>query len=266
VSNQLIFDLARSASLKGIEMRKMIIYLLCLLVAPLSLSFIRRQDSLFVSNAAQTNERDNQAKRNFPVADINEPDSDDSAKGRAKNEKRQRFNAWHMVSPEPQPWVAERVVSSEGYNDLPALPVEQSDMILIATVTSSEAHVSGNRMAVFSEFNIVVESVLKTSDDIKEGSLLTVTRIGGYVKYPNGQQILSRVNGINMPQVGSRYLFFLGAKRKPDLIILTGYELASQGVLALDFGWQYLALDGISEAEIQKRARDLLTKVNVRKN
>jgi len=248
----------------SVEMRKVTIILLCLFVATLSFSLIRRQGSPFVSNAAQSQdskaERANQAKRNFPVADISENDSDNSAKGLAKKEKRQRFDAWQMVPQKAEPWAAERVVSAQGYTDFPALPVDQSEIILIATVTSSEAHVSGNKKAVFSEFNIVVESVLKTTHDIKEGSLLTVNRIGGYVKYPNGQEILIRVNGVNMPQVGTRYLLFLSAKRNPDFIILTGYELGSQGVMALDFAEQYFSLEGISEAEIQKRVRDLLTK------
>lgn len=65
-------------------------------------------------------ERSNKAKRDFPTTDINEPDSDNSAKGRAKKEKRQRFDAWQFVASKPNPWVAERVLSSEGYLDFPA--------------------------------------------------------------------------------------------------------------------------------------------------
>ena len=117
---------------------------------------------------------------------------------------------------------------------------------------------SGNRKGVFSEFNLAVESVLKTNQDVTEGSLLTVDRVGGYVKYPNGQRILFRVSGVNMPQVGGRYLFFLSTRRKPDFIIKTAYELTPQGVVALDFSEQFLALDGLSETEIRKRVRDLL--------
>ena len=85
-------------------------------------------------------------------------------------------------------------------------------------------------------------------------------RVGGYVKYPNGQQILIRVAGVNMPQVGSRYLFFLSTRKKPDFIIKTAYELTAQGVEALDFSQQFLSLDGISETEMLRRVRDLLTK------
>lgn len=244
-------------------MRKLTFVLLFLLIATTTFSLFRRRE-MFASYAkAQQDpkvERSNKAKRAFPTADINEPDSDDSVKGRAKKEKRQRFDPWQFVSSKPESWIVESSVSSEGYLDFPALPVNESDIILIATVSSSEAHISGNRRGVFSEFNLVVESVLKTNQDLTAGSSLTVDRVGGYVKYPNGQQILFRISGVNMPQVGARYLFFLSTRRKPDFIIKTAYELTPQGVMALDFSEQFLSLDGISETEIQKRVRDLLTK------
>jgi hypothetical protein len=244
-------------------MRKLAYVLLTLLLGTGSFSVFRRQDSLFAGFASSKQdknvERANKANRAFPVADFNESDSDTEV-GRAKKEKRQRFDAWPFVGSKPQLWVAERAVSNEGYFDFPALPVSESDIILVATVSKSEAHVSENKRGVFSEFNLVIESVLKTNQDLKEGSQLTVNRVGGYVKYPNGQQILIRVMGVNMPQVGSRYLFFLSTRKKPDFIIKTAYELTPQGVEALDFSQQFLSLDGISETEILRRVRDLLTK------
>ena len=244
-------------------MRKLTFVLLFLLIATTSFSLFRRSEMFAGYAIAQQDpkvERSNKARRAFPTADINEPDSDDSVKGRAKKEKRHRFDAWQFVSSKPESWIAESALSPEGYLDFPSLPVNESDIILIATVSSSEAHISGNRRGVFSEFNLVVESVLKTNQDLTEGSSLTVDRVGGYVKYPNGQQILFRISGLNMPQVGARYLFFLSTRRKPDFIIKTAYELTPQGVMALDFSEQFLSLDGISETEIQKRVRDLLTK------
>ena len=55
------------------------------------------------------------------------------------------------------------------------------------------------------------------------------------------------------------YLLFLRAKWKPDLIIMTGYELTSEGIVPLDLTGQFLNLGGITETELQKRVRDLLT-------
>jgi hypothetical protein len=244
-------------------MRKLTFVLLILLITTLTESFVRRKDSLFTGYAASQKdsnaERASKGDRAFPVAQFDETDPD-SEQGRLKKEKRQRYNVWHLVAPKPAAWVAETILSSEGYLDFPSLPVTESDAILIATVETSEAHVSENKRGVFSEFNLAVESVLKNYNGLKEGTLLSVDRIGGYVKYPNGQQVLFKVNGVNMPEVGTRYLFFLSAKRKPDFTILTAYALTREGIVALDFSSQFLSLDGLSETEIKKRVQDLLTK------
>jgi len=206
-------------------------------------------------------ERSNKAKRGFPTADFDEPDSDESVTSRSMKEKRRRYDTFKFVASKPEPWVAERVIINEGFFDFPALPVIESDLIVIGMVSNSAAHISGNRKNVFSEFNLTVESVLKTSsEEIKQGSLLTVDRIGGFVKYPNGQKILFRINGLNMPEIGSRYLFFLDAKKKPDLIILTAYELTPQGVMSLDTSSQFLSLEGLTETELQNRVLNLLKK------
>ena len=141
-------------------MRKPTYVLLILVLGTGSFSLFRRQDSLFAGFSASKQdknvERANKANRAFPVADFNESDSDTSEVGRAKKEKRQRFDAWRLVGSNPPPaWLAETAVSNEGYLDFPALPVNESDIILVATVSNSEAHVSENKRGVFSEFNLV---------------------------------------------------------------------------------------------------------------
>jgi hypothetical protein len=247
-------------------MRKLTYAPLFLLIGTLTLSLAPRKDSLLAGYAAAQQdprvERANKAKGAFPIAEINEPEPDTNSElGRAKKEKRQRYDAWNLVTSNPAPGTEETIVSSEGYFDFPPLPVTRSDIILIASVSNSEAHLSANKRGVFSEFNLVVESVLKTSDQkINEGSLFTVDRVGGYVKYPNGQQILCRISGVNMPQTGARYLFFLSARRKPIFTILTAYELTNEGVMPLDSPEQFRPLEGISETDLLKRVRDLLTK------
>lgn len=243
-------------------MRMFTYALLLLLIGSTSFSVLGRKDTFLSGYAAEQDqrvERVSKANRAFPVAEFDEPESIESVAGRSKQEKRQRYDAWTIVSSTPRPWIAETVVSNEGYFNFPPLPVTESDIILIASVSSSEAHLSANKRAVFSEFNLVVESVLKMSgQEIKVGSLVTVDRVGGYVKYPNGQQILFRVSGVNMPQVGSRYLFFISASRKPDFTILTAYELTNEGAVPLDV--PFLSLEGISETDLQKQVRALLTK------
>jgi hypothetical protein len=109
---------------------------------------------------------------------------------------------------------------------------------------------------------LIVEEVFKSKSAISQGSVLTIDRIGGHVKYPNGQKVLYRISGLNMPQIGSRYLFFLTSKHNhDDLSILTGYELTETGAVPLDEGLPEVAsLTGISEKEILQKVRDLVAK------
>ena len=114
-------------------------------------------------------------------------------------------------------------------------------------------------MNVYSEFLIVLSSVLKgQTKEINENSLLTIERLGGYVKYPSGQKILFRISGWNMPKVGSQYLFFLNSTNKVDWEIVTAYELTPTEVVPLDQSSQFEALRGISSTEILKQVRALI--------
>ena len=68
-------------------MRKLTYFLLILFLATTSLSLFRRKEMFAAYTKGQQApkvERGDKAKRLFPTADINEPDSDGSEKGRAK--------------------------------------------------------------------------------------------------------------------------------------------------------------------------------------
>lgn len=104
---------------------------------------------------------------------------------------------------------------------------------------------------------------LKTSNQgVKQASVVTVNRMGGFVKYPNGQTVLYRRSGVYMPKIGGRYLFFLNAMNKHDHGILTAYELTEAGVRPLDMSSQFLDLEGKSETKILEELRGLLKTAN----
>ena len=80
-----------------------------------------------------------------------------------------------------------------------------------------------------------------------------------HVKYPNGQRVLYRITGLNMPQTGGRYLLFLTTKHnKEDISILTGYQLTPNGAIPLDELYQVAGLTGVTEADILQRVRNLI--------
>jgi hypothetical protein len=159
----------------------------------------------------------------------------------------------------PPAWKTETIITSDSLFAFPSLPVAQSELIVIGTVGSAKAHLSENKKNVFSEFTVAVESVHKaTKQEVTQGSVLTIDRIGGIVNYPHGRKILYRFSGANMPRVGARYLFFLNSKNRQDSTILTAYELADGTVSPLDDSSQFAILEGISEEEILQKLRSLL--------
>jgi hypothetical protein len=114
---------------------------------------------------------------------------------------------------------------------------------------------------VYSEFSVVIEKVFKSANDsIVDGTAITVDRTGGFVRYPNGQTVLYRLSGENMPLMGERYLFFLTSKNQQDISILTAYELGEKGVIPLDESSQFEQYRGVSETALLQKLLDALAK------
>jgi hypothetical protein len=123
-------------------------------------------------------------------------------------------------------------------------------VVLIGSVNEAQAFLSEDRTGVYSEFNISVERILKSSD---QGSMLRsvveVERQGGRVKFASGKVHWYSVDKENMPLVGKRYVFFLDGDVNGDLQILTAYQLENGKVIPLDDLPQFRLFDGKDEAE-----------------
>jgi hypothetical protein len=148
----------------------------------------------------------------------------------------------------------------EGLALMPALPVAKSAYIVVGEVKTAEAHVLENKENVYSEFTVSVTKVFKTaSSSVVEGSEITVDRVGGFVKYPNGRTVLYSVSGRNMPAVGGRYILFLSSLNNQDLLLLTAYRLGPDGIAPLDDSPQFEKFRGMTEEVFLKNLDDLLT-------
>lgn len=244
-------------------MPKFTYLLLLLIVSTLGMSLVRRPYLESVAGAAQKAanlDRVQEAKQHFPVAEYDEPELSDPAKNAEKKQKQKRHNNFKFVAKNPQSWQTESVFIPEGNFDFPALPISASQLIVVGGVREASAHLSEHKMNVYSEFVIVVSSVFKTPNKaLANGSLLTVERLGGHVRYPSGQKVLFRISGWNMPKVGSEYLFFLNSRTKADWEIVTAYELTERGVLPLDESSQFEALRGTSSLELLRQVRALVS-------
>lgn len=117
---------------------------------------------------------------------------------------------------------------------LPALPVSQSDVVVLGEVVGRQAHLSEDGTGVYSEFSIDVEEVFKDSTgSISKGSTLSANRIGGGVRFASGKVQKYTIRRQGMPDKG-RYVLFLRRTDTDDLLIVTGYDLSGGKVIPLD--------------------------------
>jgi hypothetical protein len=118
---------------------------------------------------------------------------------------------------------------------LSAIPVDQSDLIVLGDVLAREAHLSSDRTGIHSEFTVQITEVLKgATNQVVAGSRLFVNRLGGSVRFGSGKIQNYGLSGQGMPHASAHYVLFLGRTVEGDLLILTGYELSGTHVIPLD--------------------------------
>ncbi|HEU4509205.1 MAG TPA: hypothetical protein VFR78_13240 [Pyrinomonadaceae bacterium] len=192
----------------------------------------------------------------YPVVEAEETEPvDPLTKAKLKKQKERYDKDAPFTNPGPKD--EELAFRPEWQFNFPALPVVQSDLIVMGQVLSAEAHRSNNKMNVFSNFELRVEEVLK--GNAKAGDVINIQRIGGFVKYPNGQKVLFRLSGNGMPGVGARYVFFLNVADE-DYTILTAYELGQEGVVPLDNSAQFQMYKGVTETSFTTTLREAISK------
>jgi len=173
----------------------------------------------------------------FPTIDYDSPEPTNPEEKAKRRKRNKHYDRKGLVSSNPYDTTSGVTEDSEVFYNLPALPVAQSDVILTASVLNSSAHLSNDKMGVYSEFNVQVDAVLKGPLPSSQTSLISVSRLGGVVRYPSGQKVLYEIAHQNMPAIGKRYLFFLKATDDAQAYeIATGYEIDPQRVQPLDYG------------------------------
>ena len=188
----------------------------------------------------------------LPLVDYDAPAPADPAERARRSVKNLRFNrpsAPHTLNPILHAEIG--TISSEWELGLESsLPVAQSSAIIVGEVVEAKAFLSENRAAIYSEFVVRIEEVLKNDGDepIAVGDTVAINRLGGRVRFPSGRISSFYSLGQDMPEVGRRYLFFLGynpreggnltisSPREMNRYILTGYELREGEVFPLDAG------------------------------
>jgi hypothetical protein len=165
----------------------------------------------------------------------------DNASDESTRDKRSKYDRISVLDPKSTA-NAEATSSIDWESGLPALPVNQSEIILLGNIKDARAFLSANKGSVFSEFQIDVTEVFKnsTSRKLSRGDALFVEREGGIVTFANGSETWFRLSGQKMPQVGKKYLLFISHEfpwigNKNELYLITAYEIDNDNVIPLDF-------------------------------
>lgn len=177
--------------------------------------------------------------KNFPIASLNEQLPTEPRARAVREGKNKRFNSKAKAISESSTQIF--TVMDWDVN-LPVFPIERSSAVVIGRVIEAKAYLSEDKTAIYSEFKVQIDSVLKNDERIPLQSerFLIIGREGGRVRLPSGKIVVSWINHQNMPTVGGKYAFFLthelprGGDGGEDFYIVTAYELTNGNVVPMD--------------------------------
>lgn len=211
-------------------LRKTIALLLFVPAIVLLSSMIAKQ-KLFVT-AAQGQETESM----LPVVNFEDTEPADPKEKAKRHEINKRYDHQSGEAIKEAPYSLERIWSAHWAREVSAIPVSQSDVILIGTVVNAQAYLSTDKTGVYSEFAVDVGEVLKGIGKVSN-SIISAERFGGAVRFPSGVVQKYRTQGQGMPGPGRRYLLFLKKLDQDDeFSLLTGYELRGEKIVPLDGG------------------------------
>ena len=93
---------------------------------------------------------------------------------------------------------------------LPEFPVNESDVVAVGDVSTLQFFLTKTKTALFTEITFTLTQVIKSSRPLTPSSQISVLRLGGTARKPDGQIIRHVVKGTGGAlEIGKRYLLFL---------------------------------------------------------
>jgi len=140
------------------------------------------------------------------------------------------------------------------FSDLESL-TSHSKSVIVGMPLQSSSRLSPGGDTILTDYKMNVLDALKGK--IRSGSSVTVTTVGGFVRFEDGTSAEVRTPDIHI-QNGKTYVLFLYAKSKtePDSLYITGgpqgiFEISDDGVSILPMGRQ---IDHVAKKYKEKRA------------
>jgi hypothetical protein len=228
---------------------------LCVIMLPSLFLFLRVKDAIAQTKPTPAQKAQKIAKDvEMPIA----PFVSDPGTPTRKHERTGWRPNWIK---EEMPGIAETMETDTFVEMQPVLPAARSDAVVIATVTSAQAYVSSDKSAVFSEFKVVVNEILKYPfvTSLAVGDTLTAVREGGRVKFPSGRIQTYSMSGQGTLQIDKKYVLFLKyGSDSQDFLVLTGYRLESGLVTPVEKDTRYFFYKDAEEKKFLDLVRDLI--------
>jgi hypothetical protein len=120
------------------------------------------------------------------------------------------------------------------FTRVPAIPVQESDAVVVATVDSVQPYFSNDHAHLYTEFSLIVNEQIKdTPGRAKVGETIPVVIRGGKVRLADGRVIEEQAAFTNFAiAVGSRYLLFLRYNSTGQFFtVIKNWELKNGGVI-----------------------------------
>jgi hypothetical protein len=168
----------------------------------------------------------------LPILDIRHSDTVASAQKERKHRhslRQDRQIAELPAGVEPLPLPSHALIR------LPAIPVVQSNAVIVGEVTDRRVVMTDDKLGIYSEFSISINKVFKDDQSLLGvGGVLSASRPGGAVRFPSGRVQRYTTSRQGYPQQGKLYILFLKRDEEGDFTILTGYEVKGALVQPLD--------------------------------
>lgn len=196
----------------------------------------------------------------WPLTDLETPSPADPEMRKKRLRRGEKFDK-PKLNVEPNANFGQSITNDHWYLSITALPVAQSNVVVIGNIISSQAYLSNNKEGIYSEFGFQVEKVLKDdSHVITIGNRIDVEREGGRIRQPSGRITRYSIAGQNMPRVGKRYMLFLTCSNPEQAFdILTGYEFRAGKVFPLDeAGDMFDLYRGIDDVDFLSAVQDAI--------